>query len=266
MREEAKDRGPVAPGMLARNRAGTPGFLTHNLSTSMSNYNLVYAISKRTPPSPKALKAILDVQAELNRRCTWSHERLALDLVERPAVRAPFSMPLFRFTLGRPMFAPLGERAEVSVATTVIPDAAAAGATKVRDNLWNAHLVVAFLKHVSREHDLHVELRDDGGFVLPGAVSIQNGKVELQREWLNRERERVLETTGDPNTAAPFVWVEAEALQGRFFLDASASDYAQIPEFRELDARWEQLEAMTLQDVAELVVDHVASSPAPVIV
>lgn len=229
----------------------------------MPNFHLVYAISKRTPPAPKTLQSVLDLQTEVNRRCSWSHERLAL-APERSAARSPFApFPLTRFAFGRPGFSVASERAEV--VSPVIPEAAAAGSTKVRDNLWNAHLVVAFLRHVSNEHpEMLLELRDDGGFVLPGAVWIQGGRVELQREWLNRERERVIETSGDPNMAAPFVWAEAEALQGRFFVPGRASDFAEVREIQELGATWDQIEAMTIEDVAELVVDRVASAAAPV--
>lgn len=168
--------------------------------------------STRPPPSPKTLKAITDVQAELNRRCTWTHERLSLAPARQPAP-APFAFPLFHIVPSRPAFAPGVRQADAPDASR-IEDAFAFGSTKVRDNLWNAHVVVAFLKYVSLAHpDLLLELRDDGGFVLPGAVWIQNGKVDLQRDWLNRERARALEMTGDPNAAAPFVWAEVEALQ-----------------------------------------------------
>ncbi len=148
--------------------------------------------------------------------------------------------------------------------STHIPEAFASGSTRVRDNLWNAHLVAAFLRHVSAENpELLLELRDDGGFVLPGAVWIKNGKVELQRDWLNRERERALEKFGDPEAAGPFVWAEHQALEGRFFLDGPASDYTEVPEIRELEASWEQLASMSIGDVAELVVDRTTSSAVP---
>lgn len=241
----------------------TPGRLVHSPYFSMSNHHLFYAISKRTPPSPKVLKAIADVQAELNRRCTWTHERLSLAPVARQPVGAPFAFPFVSLSPSRPAPALRGREPEAPGASR-IEDAFASGSTKVRDNLWNAHLVVAFLRRVSTAHpELLLELRDDGGFVLPGAVWIQNGTVELQRDWLNRERARALELTGDPQAAAPYVWAEAEALGGRFFLEAEASDFAEVREIRELDLDWEQLQSVNLQDLAEVVVERAAASKVP---
>jgi hypothetical protein len=243
--------------------AGTPGSLiNHEPIFPMSNYHLFYAISKRTPPSPKTMKAITDVQAELNRRMSWSHDRLSL-APERQAARAPLAFPFVRFAPSRPTFAS-GERQSEAPRVSYIEDAFACGSTKVRDNLWNAFLVVAFLKHVSMAHpELFLELRDDGGFVLPGAVRIRNGNVELNREWLNRERERTLEMTGDPQAAAPFVWAETEALEGRFFQEATASEYAEVPEIKGLELDWEQLETVRLEDAADVIVKNVASSVLP---
>ena len=229
----------------------------------MANYHLFYAISKRTPPSPRVWKAIQDVQADLNRRCSWVHERLSL-ATSRPAPRMPLLFPFFQLTPSPSMFAGAGEREGGAAVSPRIPEAFASGSTRVRDNLWNAHLVVAFLRRVSAEHpELLFELHDDGGFVQAGAVWIQNGKVKLQREWLNRERERVLERFGDPEAAAPFVWAEHEALEGRFFLEAPASDYAEVAEIQELDASWEQLRAMSTSDAADLVVERATSSAVP---
>ncbi len=230
----------------------------------MSNFHLIYAVSRKTPPSPKTMKAVLDVQAELNRRLHWSHERLSL-APARQSVRAPFGFPFVRFAPSRPAFALMAERQAEAPRASCIEDAFACGSTKVRDDIWNAHLVVAFLKFVSTAHpELLLELRDDGGFVLPGAVRIIGGKVELDREWMNRARERALEMTGDPQAAAPFIWAEAEALEGRFFLEASASDFAEVPEIEELDLEWEQLQTVSLEDAAENVVRRAMASTVPV--
>ena len=138
------------------------------------------------------------------------------------------------------------------------------GPTRVRDNLWNAHLVVAFLKHMSRKHPtLLFELRDDGGFVTPGSVWIRGGAVEANREFLNGERGRALEVTGDPQAAAPYVWAELQALSGSFFAEAQVDDFGNVPEVRELGASWDQLESMSIEDLASLVVDHATSEAVP---
>lgn len=222
----------------------------------MSNVNLTYAISKRTPPTPKTLKAILDLQAELNRAITWTHERLALAPAPE-APRASLSFPFVRITPARPMFGDIaGHLGEASRASR-IDDASVSGSTRVKGDLWNAHCIAAFLRHVSQLYpELLLELRDDGGFVLPGAVTIRGGNVELNREELNRARERVLEMTGDPQSAAPFVWAEAEALGGNFFVAGNASDFAEVPEIQELGLSWDRLQSVGMETLALRVVER----------
>ena len=228
----------------------------------MSNFNLTYGISKRTPVSPKVLRGILDVQTAVNRACTWSHEKLSLS-APREMGRPTFAFPFVRFGLppATPNFLSDGH---VTPAPAVSPDAFVQGTTRVRDSLWNAHVVAAFLKLVSRNSPgVLFELRDEGGFVLPGAVWIQGGNIEVNREFLNRERARVLELTGDPQAGAPFVWAEMQALAGTFFQDAAASEYADVPEIRSLGASWDQLDAMSLSEVASHVVERATKAPAP---
>jgi len=230
----------------------------------MSNYNLNYCISKRTPASPKVLQEILDVQAILNRVCSWSHERLSLSCPKQ-AGRPGLGFHFVRFahlSAAAPQPNRFGNGAEHES-----DDAFASGSTRVRDNLWNAHLVAAFLKYVSQMHPaLLFELRDESGFVVPGSVWIQGGKVEPNREYLNKERARVLELTGDPQAAAPFVWAELQGLGGTFFQDAAAREYAHVAEIKALDANQEQLEAVGLEDVAKHVVDVAAKKATSVAV
>ena len=106
--------------------------------------------------------------------------------------------------------------------------------------------------------------RDDGGFVVPGSVWIRAGAVEVNREFLNAERVRALEVTGDPQAAVPYVWAELQALGGSFFAEASMDDFGNMPEVRELGATWDQLESMSIEDLASLVVDHATSEAVPV--
>jgi hypothetical protein len=220
----------------------------------MSNHNLTYSISKRTPAPPKAVKEILDAQAAVNRACTWTHERLAF-APPREQGRAAFPLQFARFGLASgtpPAMDGFGAHTPAPSADVFMH-----GSTRVRDNLWNAHLVVAFLKHISRKlPTLLFELRDDGGFVIPGSVWIRGGAVEVNREFLNVERGRALEITGDPQAAAPYVWAELQALGGSFFAEATAEDFENLPEVRELDATWAQLENVSLEDLASLVVEH----------
>jgi len=231
-------------------------------SPNMSNHNLTYSISKRTPASSKVLKDILDAQAAVNRACTWTHERLAF-APPREQGHAVFPLQLMRFGLAsgnQPASDGFGAAPSVPPADVFMH-----GSTRVRDNLWNAHLVAAFLKHVSRRHPtLLFELRDDGGFVLPGSVWIRGGAVEANREFLNRERTRALEVTGDPQAAAPYVWAELQGLGGSFFADAQVNEFGNLPEVRELDASWDQLENVNLEDLASLVVEHATTEVVPV--
>jgi len=243
--------------------ARTPGsFYPPKATPNMSNHNLTYSISKRTPASPKAVKEILDAQAAMNRACTWTHERLAF-VPPRDPGRAVFPLQFARFGLASgtpPAFDGFGAQAPARPA-----DAFMYGSTRVRDNLWNAHLVAAFLKHVSRKHPtLLFELRDDGGFVIPGSVWIRGGAVEVNREFLNAERGRALEVTGDPQAAIPYVWAEIQALAGSFFAEASMDEIGNLPEVREQGASWEQLESMSIEDLASLVVDHVTTEAVSV--
>jgi hypothetical protein len=229
---------------------------------TMSNHNLTYSISKRTPAPPKALKEILDAQAAVNRACTWTHERLAF-APPRDMGRAAFPLQFVRFGFapGTPT-ATDGFGAHSSVPPA---DVFMNGSTRVRDNLWNAHLVAAFLKHISRKHPtLLFELRDDGGFVIPGSVWIRGGAVEANREFLNLERARALEVTGDPQAASPYVWAELQGLGGSFFAEAPGNDIGNLPEVRELGATWDQLENVSMEDLASLVVEHAMTEAVPV--
>lgn len=248
----------------ARLPASTPDSLVHVTSTPMPNYfyHLHYAISKRTPPSPRVWQAIAESQERLNRCLKWTNERLSLAPV-RPADRPQFTFPLIHLGLSK-QTPPDPRIAQVDAGPVVrIDDAYAVGSTKVRDSLWDAHVVAAFLRRVSADHpELLLELRDEGGFVLPGAVWIKAGKVQLNRDWLNRERERVLEMTGDPNAAASYLWAEAEALQGRFFAETAASDFAEVPEIEDLGASWDELQSMSLAEVADAVVSRVIANAA----
>jgi len=247
---------PVESRTRPADRAPT----THSLNAThmMSNYFLSYGISKSTPASPKMMKEILDIQTNVNRLCTWTHEPLAL-AAPTQAPRSAFVLPLVRF--GHvPSHTPHSDAGR-EPASRALVDGFATGATRVRDNLWNAHLVAAFLKYVSGLHPtLLFELRDEGGFVVPGSVWIRGGKVEPNREFLNRERTRALELTGDAQAAGPYVWAELQGLTGSFFQDAPASDYAGVSEIEE-HSSWDEIQNMSLEDIATRVVER-ATAPA----
>ena len=229
----------------------------------MGNFNLIYGISKRTPPSSKVLKEILNVQDAVNAACTWSHERLSL-VAPRESGRTTITLPFTRFGYAS---GPMTLQPESLAAgpTGSSENAFMQGSTRVRDSVWNAHIVAAFLRHVSRMHPaLLFELRDEGGFVVTGSVWIRGGNVEVNRDFLNRERARALEVTGDLQAAVPYVHAELQGLAGNYFLDAMLSEYGEVPELRDLGSRWQELEDMSLSDAARLVVEHATKAAAPV--
>lgn len=224
-----------------------------------TSFRLQYAIKKRIPPTEKTMQAILDLQRKVNDRLGLTHERLALAPVANTA-RA-FTFPLVRFAPDRTLnLNPILP----DDSPDRIGDASALGSTRA-PNIWVAHLVAGFLRHVSRAFpDLVFELRDEGGrFVIPGAVFIRGGRVELQSEWLNRERARALEATGDPQAAAPFVYAEAQALSGTFFESVPASAFAEAPGVEQFVSQTDDLDAMTLEDLADTVVERIAAERIP---
>ncbi|MDB4954444.1 MAG: hypothetical protein JWO36_2013 [Myxococcales bacterium] len=266
-RRKEVDHGPTFSGMgsgfacRVALAIRAPGFASLTSIHPMANFNLIYSILKRTPASSKVLKDILDAQAAVNAACVWTHERLAL--VAPREGRTVFTLPFTRFGFA-------------SGPMTLQPDGLVAGqsgssenyfiqgSSRVRNDAWNAHVVVAFVKYVSRMHPgLHFELRDEGGFVIPGSVLIRGGNVEVNREFLNRERVRALEVTGDPQAATPYVYAEVQGLAGNFFLDTSLAEYGEVPEIRKLGVRWQDVEAMSLSDLALLVVENATKSAVP---
>jgi len=221
------------------------------------SYSLTYSISRKTPPSAKALKEILSAQGAVNAACSWSHERLSLAAPQeaRPVLTFPFTR--FGFASG-----PMTLHADGLVPREPAADAFAQGTTRVRNNAWNAHVVAAFWRTVSRLHpQLLIELRDEGGFVIPGSVWIRGGNVEVNRAYLNQERARALELTGDPRAAEPYVLAELHGLAGHFFADGPVVEYAEVPEIQNLDLNWQELEAMSISDVAQRFVEGAIKAP-----
>jgi hypothetical protein len=228
-------------------------------------FSLVYAISRRTPLSQKALKWVLQAQTRLNGKVSWSHDRINLaplgGVSERPALTFPF-VRIAPTRIG-PYTAP--EPFGDNVGGQPKPNALATGTTKVR-SLWLAHIVAAFLRQVSEKFpEAVLELSDGcGGFVIPVGVRIQAGRFEINRELLNRERERVLEATADPQAAAPFVWAESRALQGEFLADMAMSEYREVSELSEIEWDDEAYLGATVGEVANAYVGRVLAEVAQV--
>lgn len=112
-----------------------------------SPYRLTYAINKRIPPTERTLKSILDFQARVNERLGLVHERLSLAPV--PAVSRPsLTFPFVRLGVADRV-APAPTDSNIGP-TELVSSASAIGSTRA-PTLWVAHLVAAFLRHVSRE-------------------------------------------------------------------------------------------------------------------
>lgn len=245
------------PNRSGRSRGRAPDSSIHLPNTIMS-YNLSYGILKSTPPTSKALKSILDAQNAVNAAVTWSHERLALAAPREP--RPILTFPLRFGVASGPMTLQLDGLGSSSPMHSA--DTYAYGVTRVRNSLWNAHVVAAFWRTVSRMHpELAIELRDEGGFIVPGSVFLRGGNIEANRAFLNQERARALELTGDPQAAVPYVYAELHGLTGQFFVDASASEHEEVPEVQALGLDWMALEAVTLSEVAQRVVETAIKAP-----
>jgi len=218
-------------------------------------YRLSYAIKKRVPPTQKTMDRILSLQSQVNSRLELSQERLALAPVTSP-VRPPFTFPFVRMPDPR-----TGASLNPSNDAEILGQNAACGSTRA-PTLWHAHLIASFLKRMSSEYpDLVFELRDSlCRFVVPGVVTIRGGSVEMEREWLNRERERALELSGDPQAAAPFIWAETQALQGNLLESAPAVEVADALVMAEFVERGEDLEGMTVEDAADAVIARILAT------
>lgn len=222
------------------------------------SYNLTYGILKSTPPTSKALKSILDAQNAVNAAVTWSHERLALAAPREP--RPILTFPLRFGIVSGPMTLQLEGLGASSPMHSA--DYHAYGTSRVRNSLFNAHVVASFWRTVSRMHpELAIELRDEGGFIIPGSVFLRGGNIEANRQFLNQERARALELTGDPQSAVPYVYAELHGLTGQFFVDAPAADHEEVPEIQALSLDWLALEAVNLSDVAQRVVEDAIKAP-----
>lgn len=207
----------------------------------------------------------MQAQTHLNDKVTWSHDRINLAPLAAASERPMLTFPFVRIAPTRigPYLAP--EPFGDNSGGQPLPNAVATGATKVR-SLWLAHVVASFLRQVSVKFpEAILELSDQaGGFVIPVGVRIQAGRFEINRELLNRERERVLEATADPQAAAPFVWAESRALQGEFLADMAMSEYREVSELCEIEWDDESYLGATVGEVANAYVGRVLAEVVPV--
>lgn len=210
------------------------------MTNNLGSINLIYAVTGNGNGSsihPKIWKQIEEVQEQYNLRFTWTADgpSLALQKPEMGKFRLNLPFSLSRFITPQSL---------ETVATSghlpyeggmFIPNALAYGQTKTRDNLWNAHLVVRFLRWVSEQlPELRVEIYDEGGFILAGSAVIERGKIHLNKSYLERMRSRLLEAYGDPMVTVGLAHAELEGMNGKFFADTVAYEYREVPEIREI--------------------------------
>jgi hypothetical protein len=211
--------------------------------------NLFYAITRRTPVSQKVLKWALRAQSLLNEKLVSCQDHLNLAPIGGAMDRPPVSFPFVRVAPMRigPYSVPesLGDSQAVPT-----PNAVAAGTTKCRDP-WACHIVAAYLRVLSETHpEVTVELRDETGqFVIPMSVFLKAGRFELNREFLNAQRERALETSGDPQAGAAFLWAETRALNGEYLTDMPFAEYMEVPEVV-LDMDMQDMKGAMLSELA----------------
>jgi len=211
---------------------------------------LVYAVTGNGQLPSKVWRHIDEVQRQYNQRYTWVHENLNLAL-QRPDLKFRFNLPFSKFAA--PAGAVVSSSGHLPYDSGVhIPNAQASGQTKVRDNLWNAHLVIRFLCWVSEQLPEHrVEVYDEGGFILAGSVIIEKGKVILNHGYLERQRTRLLEAYGDPSVVVGMAHAELAGMNGSFFADAIAYDYREMLEIRDLLDNNPDLGDESLSSIAE---------------
>lgn len=219
--------------------------------TNIGSINLIYAVTGNGQIPSKQWKHIEEVQRQYNQRFTWVHEGPNL-VLQRPELKFRLNLPLSKFASPQQGVVISSSGHLPYDSGVLIPNALASGQTKVRDNLWNAHLVVRFLRWVSEQLPEHrVEIYDEGGFVFAGSVVVENGKTSLNRPYLERQRARLLEAYGDPSVVLGLAQAELAGMNGTFFADTVAYDYRGALELRDLLDNDPGLGDESLADMAE---------------
>ena len=195
---------------------------------------LCYEVFSDRPLPYEKRKEILLAEDMLNHHFTWTCEELSLEIFLEPI--AP------------------GQRDEfVYFSDSKDPRSRiATGFTKVRDDEWNACVVASFCRWLSqRLPEATVALRDEGDYILAGFVVFRDGRLELDRPRITRQRKYLQDNDLHEFIAQFDEAVEQADAKGIFFNSFSARDYADRREIRALELTEKQLAKATLQDVAE---------------
>lgn len=224
---------------------------------------LNYAIRK-APIHPKVLKWILQAQAQLNEKASWSNERLNLAPAASATERPNLSFPFVRIAPTR--IGPYAVDEPGSANSTTRPSNVLASGSTRTTRIWDAHLIAGFLQYISeRVPEIVIELRDESAqFVIGGTITFQAGKLSLERAWLRSEQERILEMTGDPQAVSGLIWAEAKALHDGVYLADMLACETEVRELLELDMDPDDYQAASVGQLALHFVRNVLSELAPV--
>lgn len=176
-------------------------------------------------------REILLAQDMLNHRYTWTCEQISLQFHREPVWPHADSVLVAKRRSGEPYVAD--------------------GFTKVAEDEWNACLVVAFARWLSRRlPDASISLHDEGDYVLAGYLRFRKGAASADHvriaEWKAYLAER-----GLGRYLPRLERMERLAVRGVLFAPLPAKLYANRPEIRTLGLTEAELAKATIADVAE---------------
>ena len=195
---------------------------------------LCYEVIHDKPLPYETRREIRLAQLMLNHHFKWTCEELTLEFFEQPETPA---------------------KSDKYFCDTKNPSPRiATGFTKVRDDEWNAALIVAFMRWVStRLPEAAVSLHDEGDYLLAGYVLMRNGRLAVDENRVARQREYLKSQKLNKHLARYDWWVE-RARQGEFFNEYSALEYASRKEIETLGLTREDLQGATLDEVVNRLV------------
>lgn len=205
-----------------------PGPPAYSSTRKRMGRTLHYKVQADQPIPWEAWREIRAVQAVMNIRFTWRWEELALSPIESD------------------------ERAKYGFGS-LHPTVQAWGFTKVCEDEWNAVLVTRFIRWVSRRLPRSlVNLVDEGKYVLLGDVTFTAGESCMRLDSIPKRRSflKQRELTQD---LARFDNAIVQAGRGVYFAKVPARDYADRDEIKKLALPQDQLDRMTLDEVADRI-------------
>ncbi|MDQ7814205.1 MAG: hypothetical protein RDU25_00140 [Patescibacteria group bacterium] len=195
---------------------------------------LCYEVIHDKPLPYETRREIRLAELMLNHHFKWTCEELSLEYFEQPETPAT-SDKYFSDT----------RNPSPRIAT---------GFTKVRDDEWNAALIVGFMRWVStRLPEASVSLYDEGDYLLPGYVLIRNGRFEVDETRVARQREYLKSQKLGEYLARYDRWVE-RARNGEFFNEYAAWEYASREEIEALGLTREEMLKAPLDEVVNRLV------------